>query len=227
VLVKTEGNQETAAAKAGMDAKTARKYRRLGQLPSELPAAPRWRNRPDPFIEVWGEVRELLNVNAGLEAKTVFEYLQRRYLGQFADGQLRTLQRRVKSWRATEGPAKEVFFAQQHPPGRLGASDFTHMEELHERAENIMISGAEVSRQFLRTECTRSLNQSAAGPSGVVQMASEYIQGHCHKCARVYTWNRFVASQHKPNLTWRASSPSPPHKYEFQRMVAGPNSLLV
>jgi len=43
---------------------------------------------------------------------------------------LRTLQRRVKSWRATEGPAKEVFFAQQHPPGRLGASDFTHMEEL-------------------------------------------------------------------------------------------------
>src|SRR6202035_481019 len=41
-----------------------------------------------------------------------------------------TLQGRGKSWRATEGPAREVFFAQQHPPGRLGASDFTHMEEL-------------------------------------------------------------------------------------------------
>ena len=49
-LVKTEGNQEIAAAKAGMDAKTARKYRRLGQVPSELPAAPRWRTRPDPFV---------------------------------------------------------------------------------------------------------------------------------------------------------------------------------
>jgi len=71
-----------------------------------------------------------LKVSAGLEAKTVFEYLQRRYAGQFEDGQLRTLQRRIKTWRATEGPAKEVFFAQQHPPGRLGASDFTHMEEL-------------------------------------------------------------------------------------------------
>jgi hypothetical protein len=130
VLVKTEGNQEIAAAKAGMDAKTARKYRRLGQLPSELPAAPRWRTRPDPFAGIWAEIRELLEVNAGLEAKTVFEYLQRRYVGRFEDGQLRTLQRRVKSWRATEGPAKEVFFAQQHPPGRLGASDFTHMEEL-------------------------------------------------------------------------------------------------
>jgi hypothetical protein len=130
VLVKTEGNQEIAAAKAGMDAKTARKYRRLGRVPSELPAVPRWRTRPDPFAEVWAEIRELLEGNAGLEAKTVFEYLQRRYAGCFEDGQLRTLQRRVKSWRATEGPAKEVFFAQQHPPGRLGASDFTHMEEL-------------------------------------------------------------------------------------------------
>jgi hypothetical protein len=130
MLVKTEGNQGIAAAKAGMDAKTARKYRRLGRVPSELPAAPRWRTRPDPFAEVWAEIRGLLEGNAGLEAKTVFEYLQRRYSGQFADGQVRTLQRRVKSWRATEGPAKEVFFAQQHPPGRLGASDFTHMEEL-------------------------------------------------------------------------------------------------
>jgi len=130
VLVNTAGTQEIAAAKAGMDAKTARKYRRLGQVPSELPPAPRWRNRADAFVEVWEEVCELLKVSAGLEAKTVFEYLQRRYAGQFEDGQLRTLQRRIKTWRATEGPAKEVFFAQQHPPGRLGASDFTHMEEL-------------------------------------------------------------------------------------------------
>ena len=129
-MVKTEGSQEIAAAKSGMDAKTARKYRRLGRVPSELPSGANWRTRPDPFAKVWGEIRELLEVNAGLEAKTVFEYLQRRDPGQFADGQLRTLQRRVKSWRATEGPAREVFFAQQHLPGRLGASDFTHMEEL-------------------------------------------------------------------------------------------------
>jgi hypothetical protein len=30
--------------------------------------------------------------------------------GQFADGQLRTLQRRIKVWRSSEGPAKEEFF---------------------------------------------------------------------------------------------------------------------
>jgi hypothetical protein len=129
-LMKTEKNQEIAASKAGMDAKTARKYRRLDRLPSELPAAVRGRTRPDPFTDVWDEVQKLFEDNAGLEAKTVFEFLQRQNPGRFQDGQVRTLQRRVKVWRATEGPAREVFFAQQHPPGRLGASDFTHMEEL-------------------------------------------------------------------------------------------------
>jgi len=129
-LVKTAGNQQIAAAKAGMDTKTARKYRQLGQVPSALPAAPRWPTRADPFEEVWAEIQELLANQAGLEAKTVFEHLQRRDPGRFSDGQLRTLQRKIKAWRATDGPAKEVFFAQEHPPGRLGTSDFTHMEEL-------------------------------------------------------------------------------------------------
>jgi len=66
----------------------------------------------------------------GLEAKTLFEALQRQYPGRFADGQLRTLQRHIKRWRATEGPGREVFFAQRHVPGRLGESDFTSMTEL-------------------------------------------------------------------------------------------------
>jgi hypothetical protein len=128
-LENTEKNLEIAASKAGMDAKTARKYRGLKRSPSELPVKARGR-RPDPFAGVWNEVRELLEVNGGLEAKTLFEHLQRRCPGQFQDGQLRTFQRKVKYWRATEGPGREVFFAQQHVPGRLSASDFTHMEEL-------------------------------------------------------------------------------------------------
>jgi hypothetical protein len=41
------------------------------------------------------------------------------------------LQRKIKAWRATEGPPKEVFFDQIHRPGQVGASDFTHMGELH------------------------------------------------------------------------------------------------
>jgi hypothetical protein len=123
-------NLATAAAKADMDEKTARKYRQLGKLPSEIKVEHTWRTREDPFAEVWGEVKEKLEINPGLEGKTLFQDLQRRYPGRFADGQLRTLQRRVKVWRALEGPPKEVFFPQVHKPGELCESDFTHMRAL-------------------------------------------------------------------------------------------------
>jgi hypothetical protein len=130
--------KECAADKAGLDPKTARKYRRLGQLPSEVRRMDRdYRTRLDPFAEVWPQLEEQLRLQPGLEAKTLFADLQRRFPGRFADGQLRTLQRRLKQWRALEGPAKEVFFAQVHQPGRLCASDFTHCSELQ-----VTINGA-------------------------------------------------------------------------------------
>src|SRR6201993_774731 len=89
-----------------------------------------WRTCPNPFAEVWPRVEELLTLNPGLEAKAVFDWLQREYPGRFAGGQLRTLQRHVKQWRALHGPAKEVFFRQVHQPGHLCASDFTHASSL-------------------------------------------------------------------------------------------------
>jgi hypothetical protein len=130
-LSKTEKNQEVAAAKAGMDPKTAREYLRDPRLPSERREDRKWRTRDDPFTGVWEEVREQIAANPGLEAKTLFEALQRKYPGRFADGQIRTLQRRLKRWRATDGPEREVFFTQQHVAGRLGQSDFTHMNDLN------------------------------------------------------------------------------------------------
>lgn len=129
-LMKTEATGCIAAAKAGMDEKTARKYVKAGKLPSELKVEHSWRTRTDPFEAHWEEVREKLADNPGLEAKTLFEDLQRRFPGAFSDGQLRTLQRRVKRWRALEGPAKETFFPQLHRPGELAQSDYTHMGKL-------------------------------------------------------------------------------------------------
>lgn len=123
--------KEVAALRVGMDAKSARKYRRLGKLPSEVMSMDRsWRTHPDVFAEVWPELEAKLQLNPRLQAKTLFADLQRRFPDRFADGQLRTLQRRVKRWRAEGGPAKEVFFAQVHHPGRLAASDFTHCTDL-------------------------------------------------------------------------------------------------
>ncbi len=121
---------ESAAARAGMSAPTARKYRDLGKFPSETRGQRTWRTRDDPFAEVREEIDELLSGDSGLEAKTIFEELGRRYPGRFRPGQLRTLQRRIREWRALKGPAKEVFFPQQWPPGEQGQSDFTDMRTL-------------------------------------------------------------------------------------------------
>ena len=130
-LLKTGTSLKAAAMRVDMDEKTARKYRTGGKLPSEIDVWPRmWRTREDPFAEVWEEVCEQLETSPGLQAKTLFGWLQRKYPGRFENGQLRTLQRRLRQWRATAGPAKEVFFAQVHHPGRLAASDFTHMGSL-------------------------------------------------------------------------------------------------
>ncbi len=128
--IRREKSLAVAAAKAGMSEKTARKYRDLGKLPGEVRPRHDWRTRQDPFEKVWAEVRGHLEREPGLEARTLFDDLQRQYPGEFADGQLRTLQRRVKTWRALEGPPREVFFPQVHEPGRLCESDFTHMTSL-------------------------------------------------------------------------------------------------
>lgn len=122
--------QVVAAAMGGMSERTARKYIHDRREPEEMQKRREGRTRLDPFAGAWEEAREMLERAPGLQAKTVFEELVRKHPGQFSEGQLRTLQRRVKTWRATEGPGKEVMFAQEHLPGRLGAFDFTDMNEL-------------------------------------------------------------------------------------------------
>lgn len=120
----------TAALKTGMDVKTARKYAKAKKLPSTLKTPHTWRTREDVFGDVWEELRQMLELLPGLEAKMLFDDLQRRHPGRFQDGQLRTLQRKVKRWRATDGPAKEVYFEQVYTPGERSESDFTYMKKL-------------------------------------------------------------------------------------------------
>jgi hypothetical protein len=123
---------EVAAAAAGMCERSARKWQ-AGILPTELDNARDWRTRPDPFVAVWErEVVPLLKAdNKGeLQAKTILSDLVDRHPGAFQGGQLRTMQRRVRDWRALYGPEKEAFFSQEYRPGRMGAFDFTHATDL-------------------------------------------------------------------------------------------------
>ncbi|HEY6243685.1 MAG TPA: IS21 family transposase [Pyrinomonadaceae bacterium] len=129
-MQRTERTMASAAAKAGMDQKTARKYRRLGKPPSQCKKARTWRTRVNIFQEVWPEVEQLLEQDQSVEAVTIMGHLCRKYGGRFKPSQVRTLQRRIKQWRASAGAPREVFFPQQHKPGRQAQSDFTYMNEL-------------------------------------------------------------------------------------------------
>jgi transposase len=119
----------SAALRSGMSENTARRYRE-GALPGQRKIVRQYRTRPDPFAGVWPEIEGMLEQAPGLEAVTIFELLRGRPELSFSDGQLRTLQRRIRRWRASQGPEREVMFAQEHRPGEYAQSDFTSMTEL-------------------------------------------------------------------------------------------------
>lgn len=127
---------DRAAVVAEMSLPTARKYFRGGRMPSEMIEPRTWRTRENPFEDLWSEIEATLRQEPRLQAKTIFEELQANHPGRFQDGQLRTLQRQIRQWRASDGPDRETYFPQIHYPGDIGASDFTEMSGL-----DITISG--------------------------------------------------------------------------------------
>ena len=125
------GNLTRAAMKADMDRKTARKYRDSGLMPSEVAAPGRvWRTRADPFEQDWAWLAVMLEDAPELEAKALFEYLLRRRPERYHQGQVRTFQRHIKRWRATDGPDKDIVLVQSHVPGEALQIDVTWADEL-------------------------------------------------------------------------------------------------
>jgi transposase InsO family protein len=118
-----------AAAKAGFSPSTASRLDKDPRLPSQR-KAPRGRRRPDPLASVWdSEIVPLLQAAPSLRPVALFEEIIRRH-PELGPGIRRTLERRVRSWRALHGPEQEVIFRQVHEPGRMGLSDFTDMADL-------------------------------------------------------------------------------------------------
>lgn len=122
--------QEQAAAKANLRSrKTIRKYERLGQLPSELKAPRAYRTRPDPFEADWPELEAMLEQAPELDARVLFDWLCEHRPGQYDEGQLRTLQRRVSVWRALHRQSL-LTLEQVHRPGEVLQTDGTWMNTL-------------------------------------------------------------------------------------------------
>ena len=125
-----------AAAKAGFSTATAYRIDRDPRPPSQK-KVPRGRRRQDPLAVVWdSEVVPLLKSTPGLRPVAIFDEIRRRH-PEIGTGVRRTLERRIRLWRALNGAERDVIFRQDHPPGRLGLSDFTDL-----RGHHVSIAGA-------------------------------------------------------------------------------------
>lgn len=120
-------SQRTSSAKAGISERTARRIESGKHRPNR--GRPRnWKTRQDPLNGLWEkELKPMLEGEPRLEATTLFEALQERYPGEY-DDKLRTVQRRVSQWKASQGKPKEVMFKLRHEPGEMGLSDFTQLK---------------------------------------------------------------------------------------------------
>ena len=122
--------QITSAAKAGISERSGRRIENNEILPGNKP--PRhWRTRQDAFADIYeSEIVPMLINSPDLKLKTLFEYLQDTYPGQYCDSKERTFQRKIKKWKAQYGKGKEVMFLQHQVPGRMGLSDFTTLKKV-------------------------------------------------------------------------------------------------
>jgi len=118
-----------AAAKASFSPATGHRLARDPRLPS-MRKGVRGRRRPDPLADVFeAEIVPMLKAAPGLRSIAIFEEIMRRH-PELGSGIRRTLERRIRSWRAIYGEEQEVIFRQTHEPGRVGLSDFTDMGDL-------------------------------------------------------------------------------------------------
>ncbi len=108
-----------AAAKAAISVASAHRIENDRRLPSQK-QIPRGRRRPDPLVHLFdAEVVPMLKAAPAVRSVTVFEELRRRH-PELPEGVRRTLERRIRAWRAQQGPEREVMFRQVHEPGRMG-----------------------------------------------------------------------------------------------------------
>jgi len=91
----------------------------------------KWRQtHKDIFADIWPEIEVMLRNEPELQAQTLMQWLIDSDDERYGWRHLRTLQRRVRKWRALKGPDQEVMFPQKHIPGKQSQSDWTHCNTL-------------------------------------------------------------------------------------------------
>lgn len=126
----TTGTLKRAALKSDMSENTARKYVRSKSLPGTVSGFRTYRTRTDPFSFHWPEIESMLERAPELQAQTLLTYLIEKHPQIYKPEQIRSMQRRLQSWRAEHGKGKAVIFRQTLKPGLQSQSDWTHMGSL-------------------------------------------------------------------------------------------------
>lgn len=109
-----------AAAKAGFSPATAYRLEQDPQSPSQQDRPRRSRRRPDPLAGVFKEeIVPLLEASPTLRPIALFEELMRRR-PELPQSVRRTLERRVRAWRAVNDPERDVVFRQIQDLGASG-----------------------------------------------------------------------------------------------------------
>lgn len=145
-------------------------------MPSHSKRPRHWRTRVDPFAELWDfEILPLLvaDTKSALQATTIIDKLAGRQGSRISSGQVRTLQRRIRDWRALHGPQQEVYFEQVHEPGRETACDFTHCNDLE-----VTIAGEQLDHLLF------TLTLSYSGRGSVTVAYSESYEALVHGLQR-------------------------------------------
>ena len=182
---RTNAPVPVAAARAGFSTATGYRITQEPRPPSEK-RAPRARRRPDPLAPVFdAEVVPMLEACPGLRPVAIFEELMRRH-PELGLGVRRTLERRIRQWRALHGPEREVIFRQTHEPGRMGLSDFTDMA-----GSGVTVAGAPLPHRLT----------TSASPSAALNMLTS-----CSEARASWRWPRDCRTRSGPSAVPRANT---------------------
>ena len=189
-----------AAAKAGFSTATAYRIEADPGWPSEKRKG-RGRRRPDPLAGIFAEeIVPLLEASPGLRAVALYEEMMRRH-PHLHSGVRRTIERRVRAWKAKHGPEQEIIFRQRHEPGRRGLSDFTDARGLE-----VTVAGEPLAHKLYHFRSARASLKRWAVPQARHPLAANFpgesARASLKRCPEV------VVAKH-PGIISRANQPGP------------------
>jgi hypothetical protein len=151
------------------------------------------RTRPDPFAAVWPGLLGWLEERPDMEAKSMLKRLQASGFGEFADGQLRTLQRRVRVWR--KQIVQQLVYGAELQSTHSSIDDLHLIQQLFFVDPQVEIETRDAATILGRLKCTVStpaVSLPATYNTAVMKVYRQFSEEVAH---------RQTSLEHSSNLT--------------------------